>query len=187
MTPPTRRLRRRARRSSVGVKFKTDTVRPDQRHPLLQGVAPTPARTSAASGLRAASCSPRRRSPARAPPAGRRSPSRARSRSLPNTTYVAGYFAPIGHYSATSSYFYPPPAPNAARRSSLDSAPLHALGNNNAAGGNGVFAYASSSTFPTQQLRRTNYWVDVVCSPGTSAGSGRRTCQRDGGHGSARR
>ena len=30
---------------------------------------------------------------------------------LPGTTYVAGYFAPSGHYSATDAYFYANPAP----------------------------------------------------------------------------
>ncbi len=33
---------------------------------------------------------------------------------IPNTTYVASYFAPSGHYSATADYFYTHPQPGAA-------------------------------------------------------------------------
>ena len=32
-------------------------------------------------------------------------------------------------------------------------------------GGNGVYAYAGASTFPTNTYNATNYWVDVVLSP----------------------
>ncbi len=31
----------------------------------------------------------------------------------PNTTYVASYFAPSGHYAQTEDYFYPPPVTTA--------------------------------------------------------------------------
>ena len=37
-----------------------------------------------------------------------------------NTTYIASYFAPSGHYSATSNFF---------TRAGIDSPPLHALAN----------------------------------------------------------
>ena len=103
---------------------------------------------------------------------------------LPNTTYVAGYFAPIGHYAVTSSYFYPSPAPTPLGGATPDSAPLHAIGNNNAAGGNGVFAYASSSTFPTQSFGASNYWVDLVFSPATAPGQASNV-NATGGKGSA--
>ena len=66
---------------------------------------PTPAPTSATCGRRAARCSPRPPSAARAPRAGSRWSSRRRSRSTPNTTYVASYHAPNGNYAATNGYF----------------------------------------------------------------------------------
>jgi hypothetical protein len=71
-----------------------------------------------------------------------------------NTTYVAGYFASTGHYSITNNYF---------ATSGVDNGVLHAP-SNAAAGGNGVYAYSSSSVFPTLSWSATNYWVDVVFS-----------------------
>lgn len=68
-----------------------------------------------------------------------------------NTTYVASYYAPNGHYAATGSYF---------SNGGHDSAPLHAP-STAAANGNGVFKYGASS-FPDQSFNATNYWVDVV-------------------------
>ena len=47
----------------------------------------------------------------------------------PNTTYVASYHAPNGHYSATAEYFYRAPAPGPNGGADIDSAPLHAVRN----------------------------------------------------------
>ena len=47
----------------------------------------------------------------------------------PDTTYVASYFAPNGHYSATPEYFYRTPAPGPNGGAIADSPPLHALRN----------------------------------------------------------
>jgi hypothetical protein len=69
-----------------------------------------------------------------------------------NTTYVASYFAPNGGYAADTNYF---------TNSGVDGSPLHAP-SSAASGGNGVYAYNSSSTFPNQSWDDTNYWVDVV-------------------------
>jgi hypothetical protein len=66
-------------------------------------------------------------------------------------TYVAGYYAPNGHYSADSGYF---------TGSGFDNSPLHAL-SSSADGGNGLFAQGSS-TFPTSSFNGTNYWVDPI-------------------------
>ena len=66
------------------------------------------------------------------------------------TTYVAGYFAPNGHYSATPSGL----------SSAFDNPPLHAIANSTSA--DGVYAYNSTSTFPTSSYNATNYWVDVM-------------------------
>jgi hypothetical protein len=81
-----------------------------------------------------------------------------------NTTYVASYFAPRGHYSQDGNYFYttPPMGPNPTI-TNVDSPPLHALRNTNGVV-NGVYAYAGSSTFPTSSANASNYWVDVVFS-----------------------
>src|SRR5262249_20905841 len=68
-----------------------------------------------------------------------------------NTTYVASYFAPNGHYSDDQNFF----------SSGVDNAPLHAL-SNAAGGGNGVYAYGSTSTFPSNNFMSSNFWVDVV-------------------------
>src|SRR5262249_23666180 len=53
-----------------------------------------------------------------------------------NTVYVASYFAPNGHYSATRDYF---------ATQGVDTPPLHALANG-VAGGNGVYAYGATSS-----------------------------------------
>jgi Domain of unknown function (DUF4082)/Abnormal spindle-like microcephaly-assoc'd, ASPM-SPD-2-Hydin len=69
-----------------------------------------------------------------------------------NTTYIASYFAPVGHYSANTNYF---------ATSGVDSPPLHALANG-VNGPDGVYVYSSTSGFPTNGYESTNYWVDIV-------------------------
>ena len=69
-----------------------------------------------------------------------------------NTVYVASYRAPVGRYAADSGYF---------AASGVDNPPLHAL-RDGVNGGNGVYAYSASSTFPSSTFQSTNYWVDVV-------------------------
>ena len=79
-----------------------------------------------------------------------------------NTTYVAGYFAPNGHYSANG--------PTLA--TGVDNPPLHAI--SNATSANGIYAYGSSPTFPTSTFQSSNYWVDVlftVSTPATAPGA----------------
>jgi hypothetical protein len=73
-----------------------------------------------------------------------------------NTTYVAGYLAPSGHYSTTVGTF---------TSAGVDNPPLHAVANGTSA--NGLYAYASSSVFPTNSYQATNYWVDVLFAPGS--------------------
>ncbi len=67
-----------------------------------------------------------------------------------NTTYIASYFAPHGHYAASGGFF----------NSALDRPPLHAP-TNAAAGGNGVYVYGSDA-FPNNNYGATNYWVDAT-------------------------
>ena len=82
-----------------------------------------------------------------------------------NTTYVASYFAPNGHYSADGSFFYTtPPMGTNPTITNVDSPPLHALRNTNGVL-NGVFSYAGSSTFPASSANASNYYVDPVFSP----------------------
>jgi methionine-rich copper-binding protein CopC len=75
-----------------------------------------------------------------------------------NTTYVASYFAPSGRYAATDGYF----------ATARANGPLTAL-QDTAAGANGVYKLAPSG-FPTQGFSSSNYWVDVVFTPGSGAG-----------------
>jgi hypothetical protein len=84
----------------------------------------------------------------------------------PNTTYVASYFDPTGHYAASATYFYSPPATGG---NALNSPPLHAVPAT-ATSGNGVYTYGSSSTFPSSSYQGTNYWVDPVFMPAAAPG-----------------
>jgi hypothetical protein len=87
---------------------------------------------------------------------------------FPNTTYVASYFAPAGHYADSPYYFYTPPPTGG---NILNSPPLHALSasapvtNGLYTSANGVYSYGSTSTFPTSSFQGTNYWVDPVYEP----------------------
>ena len=66
------------------------------------------------------------------------------------TTYVASYYAPRGHYSVSSEYYY---WPGPVGGNSLDSPPLHAVSANRG-GANGVFTYAELVDLPDVDLRR---------------------------------
>ena len=68
------------------------------------------------------------------------------------TTYVAGYFAPRGHYAADTNGL----------SSAVTNGPLTALA------GGGVYAYGSAMAFPASSWENSNYWVDVVYEPSTS-------------------
>ena len=66
-----------------------------------------------------------------------------------NTTYVASYFAPQGHYPSSTGYFYPPPSPEPLGGGSVDSPPLHALRqstNPPTAQTNGVYVYGGRAS-----------------------------------------
>ncbi len=80
----------------------------------------------------------------------------------PNTTYVASYFAPNGHYSDTAWQLNEPPATGPAM---LDHGPLHILPD--VGNGNGLYSYSQSSDFPTHAYQADNYWVDVLFTPKT--------------------
>ena len=66
-----------------------------------------------------------------------------------NTTYIASYHAPNGHYSADENYF---------SSQSAGLAPIVAP----ESATNGVYVYGSGNAFPSQSFKSTNYWVDVV-------------------------
>ena len=68
-----------------------------------------------------------------------------------NTTYVASYHAPNGGYAFNSGYF----------ANEFANPPLRTLANG-VDGGNGVYNYSATSTFPNSSGNGTNYWVDVV-------------------------
>ncbi|MEU7861909.1 DUF4082 domain-containing protein [Nonomuraea sp. NPDC049141] len=75
----------------------------------------------------------------------------------PNTTYIASYHTPTGLYSYTNQYFTTP----------FSNDPLTALADG-AEGGNGVYTYAATNTFPTSTYNSRNYWVDVLFTPSDS-------------------
>ncbi len=68
------------------------------------------------------------------------------------TVYVASYHAPNGYYSANSGYF---------ADTGVDSGPVNLL-QDGVSGGNGVYVYNSTSSFPSSSYNSSNYWVDVV-------------------------
>ena len=74
----------------------------------------------------------------------------------PGTTYVVSYHAPRGNYASSLDYFL-----NAA----VDNPPLRAL-RDGEDGGNGLYGYGPSGTFPNGVYRSENYWVDVVFETG---------------------
>jgi hypothetical protein len=69
------------------------------------------------------------------------------------TTYVASYHTDAGNYSADGNYF----ATAYTNINGTLTAPSGSSG-----GGNGVYAYGSSSLFPSNSYNASNYWVDVV-------------------------
>jgi hypothetical protein len=68
-----------------------------------------------------------------------------------DTTYVASYHTPTGHYAFDSQYF----------AIGKDNPPLHGLADG-VDGANGVYKYGPSGSFPTETFNTTNYWADVV-------------------------
>jgi hypothetical protein len=68
-----------------------------------------------------------------------------------NTTYVASYFGTSGDYISTNPFF----------TQAVVNGPLRALATGED-GPNGVYKYASTSTFPNDNWQSSNYWVDVV-------------------------
>jgi hypothetical protein len=71
-----------------------------------------------------------------------------------NTTYVASYHAPGGHYAINTNGF---------ASAGAGTAPIRALGNG-VDGGNGVYRYGSGGAAPTSTFNASNYWVDAVFS-----------------------
>ncbi|MFT4287706.1 DUF4082 domain-containing protein [Nocardioides sp.] len=68
----------------------------------------------------------------------------------PGETYVVSYYAPNGHYSATSGFF------DSAYTAGTLTAP---------AGSNGRFRYGTGGGFPTGSFRSTGYFADLVFQP----------------------
>ncbi len=77
------------------------------------------------------------------------------------TTYVASYYAPVGHYSFNSAFF---------ANTGVANGPLQALANG--VSPDGTYIYNSTSTFPTFSYNATNYWVDVVFNTTSTSSSG---------------
>ncbi|MFP5365198.1 MAG: DUF4082 domain-containing protein [Thermoleophilia bacterium] len=69
-----------------------------------------------------------------------------------DTIYVVSYYSPSGRYGVDQGYF----------AADVRRGPLTAPGG--LAGGNGVFSYGSTSSFPDQTFNMSNYWVDATFS-----------------------
>jgi Domain of unknown function (DUF4082)/Bacterial Ig-like domain/Bacterial Ig domain len=69
-----------------------------------------------------------------------------------NTVYVASYFAPNGRYAGDNGFF---------ASGGVSNPPVNLL-QNGVSGGNGVYQYGASSSFPSSTFQSSNYWVDVV-------------------------
>ncbi|MEU8246006.1 DUF4082 domain-containing protein [Nonomuraea sp. NPDC048916] len=70
------------------------------------------------------------------------------------TTYIASYHTVSGHFSYDLQYF----------NTQYANQPLRALANG-VQGGNGVYTYSATNTFPTTTFRATNYWVSPMFVP----------------------
>ena len=79
---------------------------------------------------------------------------------MPNTTYVASYYAPNGHFAVTSSYFYRNPAPAPSGGAATLASPLEAVPSSGSSG-NGMYTYGPTTAFPANSYDASNYWVDV--------------------------
>ena len=66
------------------------------------------------------------------------------------TTYIAAYHTSTGYYAMDLSYF----------GAAVNNPPLRAPADSE--GGNGVYRYGPSGSFPNQSYRASNYWVDAV-------------------------
>ena len=95
-----------------------------------------------------------------------------------NTTYVASYHTPTGHYADDTGVGTNPSALPATTLSgqALVSKPLVALQSSsdtsattNVDGPNGVFSYGANSTFPSGSFADANYWVDLTFLPSAGA------------------
>jgi hypothetical protein len=69
-----------------------------------------------------------------------------------NTVYVASYHTNTGNYAGDNNYF---------AAAGVDNPPVHLL-RDGVSGGNGVYAYGATSTFPANSFLASNYWVDIV-------------------------
>ena len=73
---------------------------------------------------------------------------------LADSIYIASYHTSAGHYAATPGGFT-----NAATNGSLTAL------SSSAPGGNGVYTYGTTRSFPTSSSNAANYWVDVIFTP----------------------
>ncbi|MBZ6077735.1 DUF4082 domain-containing protein, partial [Microvirga puerhi] len=85
------------------------------------------------------------------------------------TTYVVSYHS-NGRYAATSNYFTNP----------TTNGPLTAPASSSS-GGNGIYAYGSSSVFPSNSYQASNYWVDVLFNPSTGSTNRSPVANNDNG------
>jgi len=76
---------------------------------------------------------------------------------VPGSTYVVSYNDPNGHYSVSGNGF----------ASAVTNGPLTAVANGTSA--NGLYSYGDTNQFPSSSFNASNYWVDPMFQPNTSA------------------
>ncbi|MFJ2029971.1 DUF4082 domain-containing protein [Streptosporangium sp. NPDC087985] len=84
-----------------------------------------------------------------------------------NTTYIASYHTTSGYYSLTRPYF----------TTQYTRGRLTALADA-ASGGNGVYKYSATNTFPINTYKAANYWVDVLFDGNQSQTSARQALRQ---------
>jgi len=77
-----------------------------------------------------------------------------------NTVYVASYYSPTGDFALDRPYF---------STTGVNNPPLTAPADGGAGAANGIYAYGSTSQFPTSSYQSSNYWVDVVYNSAAGA------------------
>lgn len=87
-----------------------------------------------------------------------------------NTTYIASYFAPQGHYAFTGGGL----------SNGITNVPLVALPGSTAPGGNGIYSYSAAPAVPLTATTGSDYAVDIDYSPTYAAPTAAQPTPRSG-------
>ncbi len=155
--------------AELGVKFQVTTCRQGHSGFAFTKVRKTRVRTLGICGVRQERCSLRLLSPGETASGWQQANFSTPVTVTAGTTYVVSYHS-SGFYSADGNYFV----------NALTSGPLTAP-SSASGGGNGVYAYGSTSVFPTSTYNAANYWVDVAFAAAGPLGNQPPTANNDSG------